>query len=84
MAQTSYTEAELMKDCDYAREHVVASHRLHGGFDETGHYVPPRSRFRPQAIESWTEALRARGGDLLGADASLLAGQRYPTVELVL
>jgi len=81
LAQTSFTESELMADCDYARGHVVASHRLHGGFDEAGRYVPPRSRFRPQAIESWTEALRERGGELLAADASLLAGQRYPTLE---
>jgi len=80
MAQTTFSEADLMADRDYAREHVVATHRLHGGFDETGRYIPPRSRFRPQAIEAWTESLRARGGDLLAADASLLAGQRYPTV----
>ena len=81
MAQTTFSEAELMADRDYARGHVVAGHRLHGGFDQDGRYIPPRSRFRPQAIEGWTAALRARGGDLLAADASLLAGRRYPTVE---
>ena len=81
MAQTTFSEPELMADCDYARGHVVAGHRLHGGFDRDGRYIPPRSRFRPQAIEGWTAALRARGGELLAADASLLAGRRYPTVE---
>ncbi len=80
MARTAYTQAELMADHEYARPQVVGSQRIHGGFDADGNYLPPRNRFRAQAIEAWTEALRERGGDPLAADASLLAGQRYPTV----
>ncbi len=81
MARTVYTEAELMAECDYATLQVVGEYRLHGGFDADGRYLPPRSRFRPEAIEAWTRALRERGGDLLPADSSLLAGSRYPTLE---
>lgn len=81
MDRTVYTESELMADRDYATPQVVGDQRLHGGFDAEGRYLPPRSRYRPQAIEAWTRALRERGGDLLQADASLLAGIRYPTVE---
>jgi hypothetical protein len=34
---------------------------------------------RGPALDAWTEALRARGGELLAADSSLLAGVRYPS-----
>lgn len=73
-----YTREELCRSHDYARPQVVAGHRIHGGFDADGRYVPPRTRVRGPAIDAWTEALRARGGELLAADASLLGGVRYP------
>ncbi len=76
--QLAYTAEELCRSHDYARPHVIAGHRLHGGFDESGRYLPPRSLVRGPAIDAWTEALRARGGDLLDADSSLLGGVRYP------
>jgi hypothetical protein len=56
----------------------VAGHALHGGFDADGQYVPPRALVREPAIEAWADALRARGGEVLAADASLLGGFRYP------
>jgi hypothetical protein len=58
---------------------VVAGHRLHGGFDEEGRYVPPRALHRAPAVAAWTEALRARGGEPMRADASLLEGIRFPS-----
>jgi len=73
-----YTREELCRSHDYARPQVIAGHRLHGGFDEDGEYIPPRALVRGPAIEAWTESLRARGGDLLDADSSLLGGVRYP------
>ena len=79
MTQLVYSEEELMRSHDYAQPHVEAGHRLHGGFDEAGNYIPPRCLVRSPAIAAWTEALRARGGDLLAADSSLLAGIRYPS-----
>ncbi len=78
MGQLRFTEEELMAEHDYAVPQLVAGQRLHGGFDAEGNYLPPRSLHRPRAIENWARALRARGGDLLQADASLLAGLRYP------
>jgi hypothetical protein len=78
VAQLVYTEEELFRSHDYAKEHVVAGHKLHGGFDAEGVYIPPRALVREPAIEAWSQALRARGGDLLDADASLLGGIRYP------
>ena len=78
MSQLTYTEEELLRSHDYARPQIEAGHRLHGGFAEDGRYIPPRMLVRAPAIETWTEQLRARGGDLLPADSSLLAGVRYP------
>ncbi len=78
MPKLSYTREELLRSHPYARPQVENGQRLHGGFDAAGRYVPPRMLERAPAIEAWTQALRARGGDLLPADSSLLAGIRYP------
>ena len=65
---------------DYAKPQVVAGRKLHGGFLADGTYVPPRALFREPAVEAWANALMARGGGLLEADSSLLAGIRFPSV----
>jgi hypothetical protein len=76
--QLKYSEEELLCEHDYSAPHSEAGRRLHGGFDAEGRYISPRMRVREPAMQAWTRALRARGGDLLKADASLLAGIRYP------
>lgn len=79
MAQLVYTREELMRSHDYATPHTVDGHRLHGGFDAAGRYVPPRALIREPAIQAWTEALRRRGGEPMEADSSvLLGGVRLP------
>ena len=79
MTRLVYSEEELLRSHDYAREHVVSGHELHGGFDARGTYLPPRALVRAPAIDAWTRALRARGGELLDANSSMLAGVRYPS-----
>jgi hypothetical protein len=79
MTKLRFTKDELMRSHEYARPQVEAGHRLHGGFDAAGHYIPPRTLVRQPALDAWTEQLRARGGDLLKADSSMLAGVRYPS-----
>jgi hypothetical protein len=76
--RTVYDRDELLRSHAYARPHVEAGRRLHGGFDADGRYVPPRLLQRGPAVEAWIRALRARGGDLLDAEASLLGGIRLP------
>ena len=76
MGELRFSREELLRSHPYAAPHVVAGERLHGGFDEAGRYVPPRLLVRAPAIAAWTDALRGRGGDLLPADPSLLAGVR--------
>ena len=72
-----------MRSHDYAQPQIEAGQRLHGGFDDGGQYVPPRTLLREPAVEAWIEALRARGGDLMAADSSLLAGIRYPSTAQI-
>lgn len=79
MSKLVYSQEELMQSHVYAEPHIEAGHRLHGGFDEVGVYVPPRCLVRSPAIEAWSDALRARGGDWLGANSTLLSGIRYPS-----
>jgi len=74
-----YTEEELLRSHDYARLQIEAGQRLHGGFDVQGRYLPPRELVRGPALDAWTQALQDRGGALLDADSSLLAGIRYPS-----
>lgn len=80
-ARLVYHRDELLAEHDYAAPHMVAGVRMHGGLRADGTYQPPRALVREPALAAWTEALRARGGDLLDADASLLGGMRLPTVE---
>lgn len=76
-----HSRQELLRSHDYASPQIEAGHRLHGGFDSSGSYVSPRSLVRGPAIKAWTRQLHERGGELLKADSSLLAGIRYPNEE---
>ena len=76
MSDLRFAREELLRSHAFAVPHVVAGERLHGGFDAEGRYLSPRLLVRAPAIAAWTEALRARGGDLLPADVALLAGVR--------
>lgn len=79
--QLKYTKEELLSEHDYSKLHYIGEQRIHGGFSEDGSYVSPRTKIRPEAIENWSNALRAKGGDLLDADSSLLSGPRVPNYE---
>ena len=79
MNATLYSTDDLLAHHPYARPHEVAGYRLHGGFDEAGTYVPPRTLHRWPAVRAWRRQLEARGWPLLDADASLLASGPYPS-----
>lgn len=51
--QTRFTETELLADEPTAEPLVVGGVRCHGGFDDDGRYVSPRTRFRGPAIDAW-------------------------------
>jgi len=60
--QTEYTEAELLADHETAEPLVVGDVRCHGGFDDRGSYVSPRTRNRWPAIQAWEEQRVAQFG----------------------
>jgi hypothetical protein len=80
-AQLRLSEQELLREHEYAAPYVVAGHRLHGGLDDQGNYLSPRTLLRWPAVRNWTAALRARGGDLLACSSSVLAGARVPNTQ---
>ena len=51
--QVTFTEAELLADHQMAEPLVEGGVRCHGGFDDTGSYVSPRTKHRVPAIEAW-------------------------------
>lgn len=66
LEQTTWTEAELLEGDPVAEPLILGGYRCHGGFDATGRYRSPRTRFRVPAIEAWQARHRAQfGADLL-------------------
>ena len=51
--QVDWTEEELLATHDVAEPLVCGGVRCHGGFDEDGAYVSPRTKNRWPAIEAW-------------------------------
>lgn len=79
-ATLRYSRDQLMASHAYARPHVAAGYRLHGGFDAHGAYVSPRVLHRWPAVRAWVAALETRGGTLIDATTSLLKLPNFPTV----
>lgn len=81
MTKLTYTKEELEAEHDYATPHVECGLQLHGGFDENGTYISPRTRYRWEAINGWTDQLVKAGVPLLDATTELLTEPNYPTVD---
>ncbi|MEN8182412.1 MAG: hypothetical protein ABFS46_07735, partial [Myxococcota bacterium] len=81
MPQLVYSEAELLREHDYAAPHLAAGYRLHGGFGANGRYLSPRSATRPDAVRAWQERLQGEGHELITADRNLLVTPGYPSYE---
>jgi hypothetical protein len=81
MARLSYSAAEILADHPYAKPHLEAGYKLHGGFDAEGHYISPRTLHRWPAITAWTEALKARGHEIVDSSPALLVRDSYPNID---
>src|SRR6476659_2827634 len=80
-AQVTFTEDELLTSHDYAEPLIAGGVRCHGGFDDDGVYVSPRTRNRVPAIEAW-EAQRAEQFSTPRLDVALETWpEHYPNVE---
>ncbi len=53
--QIDYSESELLADHDVVEPLIANGVRCHGGFDEHGAYVSPRTKHRWPAIRAWEE-----------------------------
>lgn len=51
--QVTFTTDELLASHDYTEPLVAGGVRCHGGFDDDGAYVSPRTRNRVPAIRAW-------------------------------
>ncbi len=77
---TDWTEAELLATEPGLEPLVVAGRRCHGGYDGSGRYRSPRTRFRTPAIEAWQRRHHETfATDLLRAPLSTWPGP-YPNV----
>lgn len=81
MTKLSYTKAELEAEHDYATPHIECGLKLHGGFDDAGSYISPRTRYRWDAINAWAAQLKARGVLIVEATTELLTEPNYPSVQ---
>jgi hypothetical protein len=78
--QVDYDEHELLASHPYAEPLITGGVRCHGGFDEEGRYVSPRTLHRVPAIEAWQEQRREQFGTEL-LDVPLEAWpEHYPNV----
>jgi hypothetical protein len=79
-AQVVWTEEELLTSHPYAEPLVAAGVRCHGGFDDQGTYVSPRTLHRGPAIRAWqAKHQREVGAPLLGLPLDTWPEQ-YPNV----
>lgn len=81
MTRLVYSSEEIMANHAYARPHIEAGYRLHGGFDEKGTYVSPRTLHRWPAVQAWQEQVTTRGFPLIDATVRLLKRGAYPNAE---
>jgi hypothetical protein len=78
--QLEYSPRELLETARVAEPLVVGETRCHGGFDEEGRYVSPRTRFRMPAIHAWQQHHRDQfGSDLLDVPLETWP-EHYPNV----
>ena len=79
-AQIEFTTDELLADAPVVEPLIAGGVRCHGGFDESGRYVSPRTRFRVPAIAAW----RNRHTELFGTSVVDIPletwGEHFPNV----
>jgi hypothetical protein len=79
MTRLVWTRREILAEHRYAKPHVEAGYRLHGGFDESGRYISPRTLNRWPAIAAWRDALKAQGRDLVDPSQELMSRASFPS-----
>ena len=81
MSKVVYSTVELEAEHEYATPHVECGLKLHGGFDEEGQYLSPRTQHRWDAINAWHGQLEDRGVHIVEATTELLTEPNFPNIE---
>ena len=61
-SQVEFTEAEILADADTTEALIAGGVRCHGGFDDEGRYVSPRTKHRVPGIVAWQDKHREEFG----------------------
>ncbi len=80
MNKLVFTKEEIESEHEYATPHIECGLKLHGGFDQEGHYQSPRTRYRWDAINAWHQQLKDRGVEVVEATTELLTEPNFPNV----
>ena len=81
MRQLVFSKEEIEAEHKYTTPHVESGLKLHGGFDEQGNYLNPRTLNRWPAINAWHDQLAARSVPIIEATTSLLTEPNFPNVD---
>jgi hypothetical protein len=80
-AQVEFTEAELLANHDVAMPLIAGGMRCHGGFDDDGTYVSPRTKARVPAVRAWQQKHRDDfGTEILHAPLELWP-ENFPNLD---
>ncbi|MBO6658934.1 MAG: hypothetical protein JJ934_18725 [Pseudomonadales bacterium] len=80
MSKLVYTKQELEAENEYTTPHVECGLKLHGGFNQEGHYLSPRTKHRWDAINAWQQQLHERDVEIVEATTELLTEPNFPNV----
>lgn len=76
--QLQYTSKEILAEHTYARLNAFDGKKLHGGYDDEGAYVSPRTLNRWPAIAAWRARFLDQGGEFIDASTLILKAEHYP------
>ena len=76
-----YTFEEIMSEHEYAQSNEMAGYLLHGGLDNEGNYISPRTKKRWDAINEWSNNLTGQGHPLLDCSVQILKYGNYPNFD---
>jgi len=76
-----FTHDELLADPPFATRIERGGRLLHGGLDDQGRYLPPRSLHRTEAIHNWSARLAAAGHPTTVIDPDAVGGAFIPNTE---
>ena len=76
-----YTFEEIMSEHEYSSTNEMAGYLLHGGLDQEGNYISPRTKVRWEAIDQWSKKLTEKGHPLLDCSVEILKYGNYPNFD---